>query len=1111
MKNISQPALIANDGFAVFFDNVRVDQFVKDYSVSMGVDASIGTAVINMIYVPDFDKVIHDYNSSSISSISDQAAKATPVQQTQVTETVQKAEVVNCWHLTIRQGPGMETPAIAWVDAGDILPVHGRGGADNYWVKVTSTNGKTGWTGSRYLRIFNETKTKTVTTGGNSGSSSSSQLAVGSKVKIHGTRYATGQTIPGWVKEREHTIMQIGSGKVLLREIYSWVYTSDVTLVGAVATPKTTNGDSTVQDGLTATLDDGIEYMTNVRIFVKNIFNGKYVQIFGGNITSKSTTYTGSEKTLTFQCQDFMNWLTRTICPIAVPFDGTLQVADRLKWKAQGIDLDKVRSVNSIKDVTFKGKTLSQTWQIIADQTIKANKIYSSSDTVSAWDNALDRVVVMGDIDESLRKAEVVDFMITTSVTQMNSTYVMMNDILRTLMFEFYQDRDETIRIKPPFWNEHVLRNHVIDPTLILSFTESTNYTQMYTRVIATGGLEEWHRTEGADDFTTSLLTPVVVYTSSGITANSGPVVVTSSTTSNLGGGVGSNIATAAVAVAKQYIGVPYLWGGASPSGFDCSGLIYYAYQQAGYTGWTCRETTYTLLAKGRRVASANDLKPGDLLFPHSGHVYMYIGNNQVIHAPDVGQTVKIANLSPSQYAHDMRRYVEWDGTGNTSSTEYVKPESVGPNTLLAPTYIEKKYGPLIYDASQPLIKFSTSGATNSTSAYDALSKYARFMLNYLNSSVTMSSLQTVAMPWLRPGFNIWVDPVRTDKIFYINNISHYGNASGNFTNLNVTLGRRRVDFVNKKNMVGSLNPGKSDDVFVNKLKVTPEHFGTPCNYNEVVDKVNAFYNDNDSNVKQCTPTDPYFKYLYDSDGGSKYSETVSTTTTAPASKPTIIVGSVVKLHGTKYATGQTIPAWVKERNHTVMQIGTGKILLKEIYSWVYSSDVTLVSGGGVSTASTKSSSSSTGTVYNTGGLGLVVRSGPSRSYAQIGSLWDGNTVSIIKSQDGWLNINHNGNTNAWVSANYVKTTTASSPVPTSQDPTSKYASHSTAALIPSEATLSEIQNILNNKYGSAPNVVKERKNRLANIVNSMTPYLKNLYAGTYTENPININTGTTS
>lgn len=821
------------------------------------------------------------------------------------------------------------------------------------------------------------------------------------------------------------------------------MYIRDISLEGGSSGGGgASNDNSTVGDGLSPTLDDGIENMTNVRIFVKNIFNGKYVQIFGGDITSKSTTYTGSEKSISFQAQDFMNWLTRTVCPVAVPFDGTLQIADRLKWKAQGIDLDKVQSVNSIKDVSFKGKTLSQTWQIISNQTMAANKIYSDPNTVSAWDNALNRVVVMGDIDEGLRKAEVVDFMITTSTTQINSTYVMMNDILRTLMFEFYQDRDETIRIKPPFWNEHVIKNHVIDPSMILSFTESTNYNQMYTRVIATGGLEEYHKTEGLDDFTVSLLTPVVAVTSSGITANSGPVVVTSTETSNLGGGVGSNIATSAVGVAKQYVGWPYIWGGANPSagGFDCSGLIDYAYKQAGFSGFGSRETTYTLLEKGRRVVSATDLKPGDLLFPHSGHVYMYIGSNQSIHAPEPGKDIVIVTLSAGQYALDKRRYVEWDGSGNTSEKELVKPESVGPDSLLQPTHLERKYGPLVYDCSQPLIKFSTSGATNSDSAYDALSKYARFMINYLNSSVTMASMQTIAMPWLRPGFNVWVDPVRTDKIFYINSLNHFGNASGNFSTANMTMGRRRVDFTGKKGMVGGLNPGKSDDIFVNVLKVTPSNFGTPCNYDEVANRVKSFYDNSKTENKEYYTDESYYGYFYGSDGGAPYNQTSADSTPAPSS---VVTGKIINL----------------------------------TQSWEY----------------------------------LNVRNNPGTSYGIIGKLYQGNEVTILKSSNGWHNINYNGNSGAWISGNYVQTNTSSSPVKSTPDPSSKYSSASSSAIIGPEATLQEIQASLNTKFASAPEVVKTRSSRLASIISNSNKQLSALYGGNYMNNPVNITSGTTS
>lgn len=93
---------------------------------------------------------------------------------------------------------------------------------------------------------------------------------------------------------------------------------------------------------------------------------------------------------------------------------------------------------------------------------------------------------------------------------------------------------------------------------------------------------------------------------------------------------------------AKKYLGVPYVWGGTSPSGFDCSGLVQYVYKHA--LGIDISRTTSTQVNAGIGV-SASDLKPGDLVFPHSGHVQMYIGNGKVIHAPQTGDVVKISNL----------------------------------------------------------------------------------------------------------------------------------------------------------------------------------------------------------------------------------------------------------------------------------------------------------------------------------------------------------------------------------------------------------------------------------------------------------------------------------
>jgi cell wall-associated NlpC family hydrolase len=98
----------------------------------------------------------------------------------------------------------------------------------------------------------------------------------------------------------------------------------------------------------------------------------------------------------------------------------------------------------------------------------------------------------------------------------------------------------------------------------------------------------------------------------------------------------------AIVTEAKKHLGKPYVYGAAGPNSFDCSGLTSYVYRQA--LGINITRTTGTQVTQGIAV-SAKNLLPGDLVFPHSGHVEIYIGNGKVIHAPQTGDVVKIANL----------------------------------------------------------------------------------------------------------------------------------------------------------------------------------------------------------------------------------------------------------------------------------------------------------------------------------------------------------------------------------------------------------------------------------------------------------------------------------
>jgi len=102
------------------------------------------------------------------------------------------------------------------------------------------------------------------------------------------------------------------------------------------------------------------------------------------------------------------------------------------------------------------------------------------------------------------------------------------------------------------------------------------------------------------------------------------------------------------VGIAMQYLGVPYVWGGASPSGFDCSGFVMYVYAQVGISLPHHAASQYSMGSPVSRDA----LEPGDLVFFNGlGHNGIYIGGGQFIHSPHTGDVVKISSLSDSWYA----------------------------------------------------------------------------------------------------------------------------------------------------------------------------------------------------------------------------------------------------------------------------------------------------------------------------------------------------------------------------------------------------------------------------------------------------------------------------
>lgn len=124
---------------------------------------------------------------------------------------------------------------------------------------------------------------------------------------------------------------------------------------------------------------------------------------------------------------------------------------------------------------------------------------------------------------------------------------------------------------------------------------------------------------------------------------------------------VSARTARAAVATGDDYVGVPYVWGGSTPAGFDCSGFVQYAYREHGVA---LPRTSRQMSHAGKRLAvDVDGLREGDLmLFRGRGgvinHVALYAGGNRILHSSSSGNGVRYDNLSSRRGQYYQSHFV---------------------------------------------------------------------------------------------------------------------------------------------------------------------------------------------------------------------------------------------------------------------------------------------------------------------------------------------------------------------------------------------------------------------------------------------------------------------
>lgn len=186
----------------------------------------------------------------------------------------------------------------------------------------------------------------------------------------------------------------------------------------------------------------------------------------------------------------------------------------------------------------------------------------------------------------------------------------------------------------------------------ILSFTGARPASGSTTAAAGSTASSATSAAATSDSFASSLQTALTTAglgttagtgAASGLGATAGTTATAATAAATTSGPATPGTGAALVEAAKKYLGVPYVWGGESTSGMDCSGLVQRAFADLGVT---VPRTAREQMRIGTAVASLAQARPGDLIVQRGGgHIGIYVGNGQMLHAPQPGEQVKIGPI----------------------------------------------------------------------------------------------------------------------------------------------------------------------------------------------------------------------------------------------------------------------------------------------------------------------------------------------------------------------------------------------------------------------------------------------------------------------------------